>query len=84
MEISCIYLDLTRAATKNATIGHLTIFLVKGRVLARADFHLFKRRGRNISGGVQVAPLSDLRQGLGIWVKAFPPNRRGEAKFWWG
>jgi hypothetical protein len=37
----------------------------------RADFHLFKRRGRKISGGVQAAPLSELRQGLGVWVKAF-------------
>ena len=32
---------------------------------ARVDFHLFKRRGRDISGGVQAAPLSELRQGLG-------------------
>jgi hypothetical protein len=38
---------------------------------ARADFHLCKRRGRKISGGVQAAPLSELRQGLGVWVKAF-------------
>jgi hypothetical protein len=37
----------------------------------RADFHLFKRRDRKISGGVQAAPLSKLRQGLGIWIKAF-------------
>jgi hypothetical protein len=40
-------------------------------VSSRADFHLFKRRGRNISGGVQATPLSELRQGLGVWVKAF-------------
>jgi hypothetical protein len=38
---------------------------------ARAYFHLFKRRGRKISGGVQAASLSGLRQGLGIGVKAF-------------
>jgi hypothetical protein len=35
---------------------------------ARADFHLFKRRGRKISGGVQATPLSELQQGLGVWV----------------
>jgi hypothetical protein len=35
---------------------------------ARADFHLFKRRGR------KPAPLSELRQGLGVWVKAFHPK----------
>ena len=29
---------------------------------ARADFHLFRRRGKKISGEVQVAPLSELRQ----------------------
>ena len=29
---------------------------------ARADFHLFKRRGRKISGGVQATPLSDYTQ----------------------
>jgi hypothetical protein len=39
--------------------------------ISRADFHLFKRRGRKISGGVQAAPLSELRQGLAVWVKAF-------------
>ena len=39
--------------------------------ICRADFHLFKRRGRKISGGVQAAPLSELRQRLGVWVKAF-------------
>jgi hypothetical protein len=38
---------------------------------ASADFHLFKRRGRKISGGVQTTPLSELQQGLGVWVKAF-------------
>ena len=38
---------------------------------ARADFHLFKRRDRKISSGVQTAPLSELRQGLGVWVKDF-------------
>jgi hypothetical protein len=32
---------------------------------SRTDFYLFKRRGRKISGGVQAAPLSELRQGLG-------------------
>ena len=37
----------------------------------RADFHLFKRRGRKIFGGVQATPLRKLRQGLGIWIKAF-------------
>jgi hypothetical protein len=37
-----------------------------------------------MSGGLQAAPLSELRQGLDIWVKAFTQNRRGEAKFWWG
>jgi hypothetical protein len=40
-------------------------------MLSRADFHLFKRRGRKISGGVQTAPLSELWQGLDVWVKAF-------------
>jgi hypothetical protein len=29
------------------------------------------RRGRKISGGLQVAPLGELQQGLGVWVKAF-------------
>ena len=38
---------------------------------ARADFHLFKRRGRKISGGVQATSLSELQQGLGVWVEAF-------------
>jgi hypothetical protein len=37
----------------------------------RADFHLFKRRGRKLSGGVQATPLSELQQRFGIWVKAF-------------
>jgi hypothetical protein len=45
--------------------------IVNKRKLAKADFYLFKRRGRKISGGVQAAPLSELRQGLGVWVKAF-------------
>jgi hypothetical protein len=42
--------------------------------MSRVDFHLLKRRGRifrNIFGGVQAAPLSELQQGFGIWVKAF-------------
>jgi hypothetical protein len=34
----------------------------------RADFHLFTRRGKKISGGVQTAPLSEVQQGLGVWV----------------
>jgi hypothetical protein len=34
------------------------------------SFTVFKRRGRKISGGLQAAPLSELRQGLDIWVKA--------------
>jgi hypothetical protein len=39
-------------------------------IKASADFH-FKRRGK-ISDGVQAAPaLSELQQGLGVWVKAF-------------
>ena len=50
----------------------------------KGDFHLFKRRGRKISGGVQATPLSELQQRFGIWVKAFHTNRRGEANFWWG
>jgi hypothetical protein len=33
-------------------------------------FH-FQRRGRKISSGVQSAPLSELRQGLGVRVKDF-------------
>jgi hypothetical protein len=37
----------------------------------REDFHLFKRRGRKISGGVQATPLGELQQGLGVWVEAF-------------
>jgi hypothetical protein len=37
---------------------------------AKVDFHLFKRRGRKMFGEVQAAPLSKLRQGLGVWVKA--------------
>ena len=41
------------------------------KVQSRADFHLFKRRGRKISDEVQAAPLSELQQGLGVWVKAF-------------
>jgi hypothetical protein len=36
--------------------------------LTRADFYLFKRRGRKISGGVQAAPLSELWKGLGVWI----------------
>jgi hypothetical protein len=31
----------------------------------------FKRRGGNIYSGVQAAPLSELRQGLGVRVKDF-------------
>jgi hypothetical protein len=31
----------------------------------------FKRRGGKISSGVQAAPLSELRQGLGVRVKDF-------------
>jgi hypothetical protein len=38
---------------------------------SRADFHFFKRRGGKISSGVQAAPLSVLRQGLGIQVRDF-------------
>jgi hypothetical protein len=29
------------------------------------------KKKRKISGGVQAAPLSELRQGLGVWVEAF-------------
>ena len=40
-------------------------------VYAGADFHFFRRRGGEISSGVQVAPLRELRQGLGVRVKDF-------------
>jgi hypothetical protein len=43
-------------------------------LLGGGDFHLFKRRGRNVSGWVQAAPLSELRQGLGIIGCPTPPN----------
>jgi hypothetical protein len=38
---------------------------------SRADFHFFKKRGGKIFSGVQAAPLSELRQGLGVRVKDF-------------
>jgi hypothetical protein len=38
---------------------------------SRAEFHLFQRRGSTTSDGVQAAPLSELRQGLCVWFKAF-------------
>jgi hypothetical protein len=37
----------------------------------RADFHIFKRKGGKISSGVQAAPLSELRRGLGVRIKDF-------------
>jgi hypothetical protein len=36
------------------------------RTLTRAYFHLFERRRRKSSGGVQAAPLSEHWQGLGL------------------
>ena len=39
---------------------------IQGRI-----FIFFKRRGGNISSGVQAASLSELRQGLGVKVKDF-------------
>ena len=66
---------LTSLSEKTRKSNHLPMSMYK----ARADFHFFKG-GVEISGGVQVAPLSELRQEL----KIFTQNRRGEAKFWWG
>ena len=48
-------------------------------VYARVDFHFIKRGGGEISCGVQAAPLSELRQGLGIRVKDFH-NKIGGVK----
>ena len=59
-EVSTI---LTSLSEKTRKSNHLPMSMYK----ARADFHFFKG-GVEISGGVQAAPLSELR----------------EAKFWWG
>ena len=37
----------------------------------KGGFSFFLKEGRKTSGGVQAAPLSKLRQGLGIKVKDF-------------
>jgi hypothetical protein len=46
-------------------------FFPEAIMQSRADFHIFKRRGGKISSGVQAAPLSELRQQLGVRVKDF-------------
>jgi hypothetical protein len=61
----------TFRATQISRVVHKSVITVKDLTTVVNDFHLCKRRGRQISGGVQAAPLSELRQGLGVWVKAF-------------
>jgi hypothetical protein len=62
-----LYILSPLCALYHEIIGRLYMSKYQGR----PDFHLFKRRGGKISSGVQAAPLSELRQGLGVRVKDF-------------
>ena len=63
------------------SIGALNMYIRdttgKKRSVTRADFQFFERRGGKISSGVQAAPLSELRQGLGVRVKDFHTKEEG-------